>query len=47
MKPEYLKRQRERYKIAEKIVRTAETYGIPKEDIIIDCLVLTAQPNRS
>ena len=29
-----------RYKIAEKIVRTAETYGIPKEDIIIDCLVL-------
>ena len=35
-----------RYKIAEKIVRTAETYGIPKEDIIIDCLVLTASAQQ-
>lgn len=32
----------ERFKIAEKIVRTAENYGIGKEDIFIDCLTLTA-----
>lgn len=35
-----------RYKIAEKIVCTAENYGIPKEDIIIDCLVLTASAQQ-
>lgn len=35
-----------RYKIAEKIVRTAENYGIAKEDIIIDCLVLTASAQQ-
>jgi len=30
-----------RYEIAEKIVKTAKTYKIPKEDIYIDCLALT------
>lgn len=29
-----------RYKIAERIVETAVSYGIPKEDVIIDCLTL-------
>ncbi|MBU5676457.1 homocysteine S-methyltransferase family protein [Alkaliphilus sp. MSJ-5] len=33
---------KERFKIAEKIVKTAEKYGIDKEDIYIDCLTLTA-----
>jgi len=28
---------RDRLKMAERIVRTAESYGIPKEDVIIDC----------
>ena len=32
----------ERLKIAEKIVNRAREYGIPREDILIDCLVLTA-----
>lgn len=32
----------ERLIIAEEIVNTALSYGIPKEDIVIDCLVLTA-----
>lgn len=36
-----------RYKIAEKIVNEAGKYGIPKEDIIIDCLVLTASAQQS
>jgi 5-methyltetrahydrofolate--homocysteine methyltransferase len=31
-----------RLDIARKIINTAEQYGIPKENIIIDCLVLTA-----
>ncbi|SHJ71249.1 homocysteine S-methyltransferase family protein [Paramaledivibacter caminithermalis] len=31
-----------RLKIASKIIETAKTYGIPEENIIIDCLVLTA-----
>ncbi|MBU5591568.1 homocysteine S-methyltransferase family protein [Clostridium sp. MSJ-4] len=33
---------KERFKIAEKIVKRAEDYGIGKEDIYIDCLTLTA-----
>lgn len=37
----------ERLAIAEKIVKEAEGYGIPKEDIIIDCLVLTASAQQS
>ncbi|WP_339060830.1 dihydropteroate synthase [Tepidibacillus marianensis] len=32
----------ERFQVAEKIVKRAEEYGIPKQDVIIDCLVLTA-----
>ncbi len=32
----------ERFRIAEKIVKTAESYGIDKKDIYIDCLALTA-----
>ncbi|MBK5243299.1 homocysteine S-methyltransferase family protein [Clostridium sp.] len=37
----------DRFKIAQKIVRTAKEYGICKEDIIIDCLVLTASAQQS
>ena len=36
----------ERYKIAEKIVKKAEKYGISKNDILIDCLVLSASTNQ-
>ena len=36
-----------RFKIAEKIVKEAEKYGIPKSDIFVDCLVLTASTNQS
>ena len=36
-----------RYKIAEKIVKEAEKYNIPKSDIFVDCLVLTASTNQS
>ncbi len=35
-----------RYAIAEKIVITAATYGIPKEDILIDCLTLTVSAQQ-
>lgn len=31
----------ERFEIAKKIVNTAKAYGIPKEDVYIDCLTLT------
>lgn len=31
-----------RIEIAEKLINTAKSYGIPKEDLLIDCLVLTA-----
>ncbi|WZL72952.1 homocysteine S-methyltransferase family protein [Clostridiaceae bacterium 35-E11] len=37
----------ERVKIAEKIIHTAQKYGIPKKDIIIDCLVLTASAQQA
>ena len=37
----------DRLKIAAKIVKTAEQYGIDKEDLIIDCLVLTASAQQS
>ncbi len=37
---------RERLAIAEHIVARAESYGIPKEDIIVDCLVLTASAQQ-
>lgn len=35
-----------RLRIAEKIVKTAEKYGIPQQDIIVDCLVLTASAQQ-
>lgn len=36
----------ERVKIAEKIIKKAKEYGIEKEDIIVDCLVLTASAQQ-
>ena len=36
----------ERYAVAEKIVRKAESYGIAREDIYIDCLTLTASAQQ-
>ncbi|MCR4563667.1 MAG: homocysteine S-methyltransferase family protein [Clostridiales bacterium] len=36
----------ERFEIAEKILETALSYGIPKEDVLIDSLVLTASTNQ-
>ena len=36
----------ERFKVAERIVKTAEGYGIPKEDVYIDCLTLTASAQQ-
>ncbi len=36
----------QRLAIAEKIIAEASRYGIPKEDIIIDCLVLTASAQQ-
>lgn len=36
----------DRLKIAEKIVRKAEEYEISREDIIVDCLVLTASAQQ-
>lgn len=35
-----------RFEIAKKIVETAKSYGIDKEDILIDCLVLTASAQQ-
>lgn len=35
-----------RFAVAEKIVSRAEALGIPREDIAIDCLVLTASTNQ-
>jgi 5-methyltetrahydrofolate--homocysteine methyltransferase len=37
----------ERFKIAEKIVNRALEYGIPKENILIDCLTLTASAQQA
>lgn len=37
----------DRFLVAERIVSRAEDYGIPKEDIIIDCLTLTASAQQS
>ncbi len=37
---------KERLLVAEKILREAEKYGIPREDIYVDCLVLTASANQ-
>lgn len=37
----------ERFQVAKKIVDTAMSYGIPKEDVLIDCLVLTASAQQA
>lgn len=37
----------ERYKIAKKMIKEASKYGIEKESIVIDCLVLTASAKQS
>lgn len=36
----------ERFEIAQRIIKKAESYGIGKEDIIIDCLTLTASAQQ-
>ncbi len=36
-----------RLEIAEKIVREAEKYGISKDDVLVDCLVLTVSTNQA
>ena len=36
----------ERVRIAEKIIRTCASYGIPQEDIYIDCLTLTVSAEQ-
>lgn len=36
----------ERLKIAEKIIKKAEEFGIPKSDILVDCLTLSASTNQ-
>ena len=36
----------ERFKIAEKIVNAAEKFGIPRRNILIDCLTLTASAQQ-
>lgn len=40
------KKAAERLQIAKRIVQTAQSYGIPKKDIFIDCLVLTASAQQ-
>ncbi|MDD6062772.1 MAG: homocysteine S-methyltransferase family protein [Oscillospiraceae bacterium] len=35
-----------RFAVAEKIVNRAAEYGIPRQDVFIDCLVLTASTNQ-
>ena len=37
----------ERFAIAERIVKAAEEYGIPREDVAIDCLTLTASVQQA
>lgn len=36
----------ERFAVAERIVKTAESYGIPRENVFIDCLTLTASAQQ-
>lgn len=40
------KTAKERFDIAKRIINKAESYGIPTEDIIVDCLVLTASAQQ-
>ena len=35
-----------RFSVARKIVEEAERYGIPREDVVIDCLVMAAATNQ-
>ena len=37
----------ERFALAEKIVRAAQAYGIPREDVYIDCLTLTVSAQQA
>ncbi|MFA9399035.1 MAG: homocysteine S-methyltransferase family protein [Clostridiaceae bacterium] len=37
----------DRFNIAKKIIKTAEEYGIKRENILIDCLVLTASAQQN
>lgn len=37
---------KDRYKIAKKIIKKAESFGISKENIVIDCLVLTVSAQQ-
>lgn len=37
----------ERFELARRIVRAAEEYGIPREDVVIDCLAMSASTNQS
>lgn len=39
-------RAEDRLKIAEKILKAAESFGIPREDVLIDCLTLTVSTNQ-
>ncbi len=36
----------ERFRLADKIVRAAEAAGVPRADVAIDCLVMTASTNQ-
>lgn len=38
---------KERFEIAKRIINTAKQYGISKENIVIDCLVLTASSQQA
>ena len=40
------KKAEERFAIAKRIIERAMEYGIPKEDLIIDCLTLTASAEQ-
>lgn len=40
-------RAEERVKIAERIIKRAEEYGISREDVLIDCLVMTVSTNQA
>ena len=40
------KKAEERVEVAEKIIKTAQEYGIHKKNILIDCLVLTASAQQ-
>lgn len=35
-----------RFAIAERVVKAAEAYGIPRQDVVIDCLVMSAATNQ-